>query len=108
MGVVGGQRNRYHQDIANTVADLAAFLKPRLVVLDGIRVLAANGPVGGSLADVRRKDVVVAGTDQVAIDAFGASLLSLRPEQIPYIAEAARRGLGTANYAGLAPKEQSL
>lgn len=108
MGAVGGQRNRYHQDIANTVADLAAFLKPRLVVLDGIRVLAANGPVGGNLADVKRKDVVAAGTDQVAVDAFGASLLGLRPEQVVYIAEAARRGLGTANYTALGPKEQSI
>lgn len=108
MGVVGGQRNRYHQDIGNTVADLATFLKPRLVVLDGIRVLASNGPVGGNLADVKRKDVVAAGTDQVAVDAFGASLLGLRPEQVVYIAEAARRGLGTANYAALGPKEQSI
>jgi len=108
MGVVGGQRNRYHQDIGNTVADLAAFLKPRLVVMDGIRVLAANGPVGGNLADVKRHDVVAAGTDQVAVDAFGASLLGLRPEQVVYIAEAARRGLGTANYAALGPKEQSI
>ncbi len=108
MGVVGGQRNRYHQDIGNTVADLAAFLKPRLVVLDGIRVLASNGPVGGNLADVKRKDVVAAGIDQVAVDAFGASLLGLRPEQVAYIAEAARRGLGTANYAALGPREQSI
>jgi len=108
MGVVGGQRNRYHQDIGNTVADLAAFLKPRLVVLDAIRVLAANGPVGGNLADVKRKDVVAAGTDQVAVDAFGASLLGLRPEQVIYIAEAARRGLGTSNYSALAPNEQSI
>ena len=29
MGVAGGDRNRFHQDIANTLADLAAFLKPR-------------------------------------------------------------------------------
>jgi uncharacterized protein (DUF362 family) len=108
MGVIGGQRNRYHQDIGNTVADLAAFLKPKLVVLDGIRVLAANGPVGGSLADVKRKDVVAAGTDQVAIDAFGASLLGLRPEQVVYVAEAAKRGLGTLNYSSLAPKDQTI
>jgi len=108
MGVVGGQRNRYHQDIGNTVADLAAFLKPRLVVLDGIRVLAANGPVGGNLADVKRKDVVVAGTDQVAVDAFGASLLGLRPEQVAYITEAARRGLGASNYTTLRPIEQTI
>ena len=46
MGVAGGARNRFHQDIANTVADLAGFIKPQLVVLDAVRVLAANGPDG--------------------------------------------------------------
>jgi len=108
MGVAGGQRNRFHQDIANTVTDLAAFLKPKLVVLDAIRVLKANGPVGGNLADVARKDVVAAGTDQVAIDAFGATLLGLRPEQVNYVAEAARRGLGTMDYQALRPEDQSI
>jgi uncharacterized protein (DUF362 family) len=108
MGAIGGQRSRYHQDIGNTVADLAAFLKPRLVVLDAVRVLAANGPVGGNLADVKRKDIVAAGTDQVAIDAFGAGLLGLRPEQVVYVAEAAKRGLGTLDYSSLAPEDQTI
>ena len=70
MGVIGGPRNRLHQDLGGTLVDLAAFLKPRLVVLDAIRVLTANGPVGGNLADVKRKDTVVAGVDQVAVDAW--------------------------------------
>jgi uncharacterized protein (DUF362 family) len=108
MGIIGGMRNRYHQDIGATVADLAVFLKPKLVVMDGIRVLAANGPVGGNLADVRRKDVVAAGTDQVAIDAFGASLLGVRPEQVQYVVEAARRGLGTIDYKSVSPREQTI
>src|ERR1019366_3837818 len=43
MGVTGGARNRFHQDIDNTLVDLAVFLKPQLTVLDAIRVLTANG-----------------------------------------------------------------
>jgi uncharacterized protein (DUF362 family) len=108
MGVAGGQRNRYHQDLSNTLADLAAFLKPDLVVLDGIRVLTANGPTGGNLADVKRQDVVAAGVDQVAIDAFGAILLGRKPEQIGYIAEAAARGLGVMDYTRLVSKEITI
>lgn len=108
MGAIGGQRNRYHQDIGGTVADLAAFLKPKLIVMDAIRVLANNGPVGGNLADVKRKDIVAAGTDQVAIDSFGASLLGLKPEQVQYIAEAARRGLGAIDYKSVSPREQTI
>lgn len=103
MGVAGGERNRFHQNLSSTVVDLAAFLRPTLVVLDGVRVLTANGPSGGNLADVQRKDTVVAGTDQVAVDAFGATLLGRTPQEIGYIVEAEARGLGTTNYESLKP-----
>lgn len=104
MGIVGGARNRMHQNIDDSIVDLAAFFKPQLVVLDAIRVLMANGPVGGNLADVARKDTVLAGTDQVAVDAFGATLLGRKPEEITHIVQAAKRGLGTINYQSLAPR----
>ncbi len=104
MGIVGGERNRFHQDLNNTVADLASFVKPTLVVMDAIRVLVANGPVGGNLADVQRRDIVAAGTDQVAIDSFGASLLGLKPQEIGYIVEASNRKLGTMQYESLKPR----
>jgi uncharacterized protein (DUF362 family) len=105
MGVIGGPRNRLHQDLGGTLVDLAAFLKPRLVVLDAIRVLTANGPVGGNLADVKRKDTLVAGVDQVAVDALGATLLGYKPASIGYIAQGDVRGLGTINFNSLAPKQ---
>ncbi len=105
MGVIGGARNRLHQDLGGTVADLAAFLKPRLVVLDAIRVLTANGPVGGNLADVKRKDTLVAGVDQVAVDAVGATLLGYKPESIVYIVQGNARGLGTMDFKSLLPRQ---
>ena len=104
MGVIGGARNRLHQDLGGTLVDLAAFLKPRLVVLDAIRVLTANGPVGGNLADVKRKDTLVAGVDQVAVDAVGATLLGYKPESIGYIAQGNARGLGAIDFSSLSPK----
>ena len=108
MGVIGGARNRLHQDLGGAVADLAAFLKPRLVVLDAIRVLTANGPVGGNLADVKRKDTLVAGIDQVAVDAAGATLLGYKPDSIVYIVKANARGLGTLDFKSLSPKQVEI
>ena len=105
MGVIGGARNRLHQDLGGTLVDLAAFLKPRLVVLDAIRVLTANGPVGGNLADVKRKDTLVAGVDQVAVDAAGATLLGYKPDSIGYIVQGNARGLGTIDFKSLSPKQ---
>jgi len=103
MGVCGGSRNRFHQDLTNVLPDLAVFVKPKLTIMDGIRVLPVNGPVGGNLEDVKRKDTIVAGVDQVAIDAFGATLLDMEPKKIAHIVEAANRGLGTMDVASLSP-----
>ena len=103
MGIAGGQRNRFHQDISNTLVDLATFVRPTLVVMDAIRVLTANGPIGGNLADVKRKDTVAAGTDQVAIDAFGATLLGCNPQEIGYIVEGNARRLGAIDFESLKP-----
>jgi len=108
MGVAGGERSRFHQDLSNSVADLAAFIRPALVVMDGIRVLTANGPVGGNLADVERRDTVVVGVDQVAVDSFGATLLGLKPQDIGYIVEASNRRLGTMAFESLQPRRIEL
>ena len=108
MGIAGGERSRFHQDLSNSVADLAAFVRPVLVVVDGIRVLTANGPVGGNLADVRRADTVAASVDQVAADAFGATLLGLKGQDIGYIVEASNRRLGTSDFESLQPRRITL
>ncbi len=108
MGIAGGERSRFHQDLNNSLADLAAAVRPALVVMDGIRVLTANGPVGGNLADVQRRDTVAAGVDQVAVDAFGATLLGLKAQDIGYIVEAGNRRLGTMAFESLQPKRIEL
>jgi uncharacterized protein (DUF362 family) len=96
-GLMGGARNRFHQVIHDAVADLAAFITPTLVVLDGTRLLVRNGPTGGAAADVAPGNVVALGTDQVAVDAFGAGLLGLRPADIGYIGKAEALGLGVSD-----------
>jgi len=108
MGVAGGERNRFHQDLSNTLVDLATFIRPTLVVMDAVRVLTANGPTGGNLADVQRRDTVAAGTDQVAIDAFGATLLGLKPHDIGYIVEGSARKLGTMAFESLMPRRVEI
>jgi uncharacterized protein (DUF362 family) len=96
-GLLGGARNRLHQALDEVIVDLAHFIRPTLVVLDGSRILFRNGPTGGSPSDVRPGHVIAAGTDQVALDSFGARLLGFAPADIEYIQLAARHGLGTAN-----------
>jgi len=94
FGLLGGRRNRLHQDIDMTIADLATLVRPTLVILDATRVLFRNGPTGGSPADVREAGIIAVAVDPVALDAYGASLLDRKPDELPFLIEAERRGLG--------------
>jgi uncharacterized protein (DUF362 family) len=108
-GILGGQRNRLHQQIHQSLVDLANFMLPTLTILDCYRVLLRNGPTGGNLEDVALKKTVVAGTDPVALDAWAAKAYwNLDPEHMPYLGMAARRGLGTVDFDTLTVKTSLL
>ncbi len=104
-GILGGERNRLHQQIHQSLVDLANFMLPTLTVLDCYRILLRNGPTGGNLEDVATKKTLVAGTDPVAIDAYVAKAYwNLDSAEMPYLAMAAARGLGVVEFERLAVK----
>ena len=97
-GLLGGRRNQFHQRIHGIISDFPHMIKPTLVVLDATRVLMRNGPTGGSLGDVAPGNTLVVGTDMVAVDTFGYTLLGRDPAQLDYLHRAAARGLGTTRW----------
>jgi len=101
MGVMGGWRGRIHQRIHESLVDVSLFIKPSLIVLDAVRILTNNGPQGGDLSDVKRLDTVIAGTDQVAVDAYGATLFGMKGTEIGFIRLGHEAGLGTMDLAKL-------
>jgi len=108
-GILGGERNRLHQQIHQSLVDLANFMLPTLTLMDCYRVLLRNGPTGGNLEDVALNKTIVAGTDPVAIDAYVAKAYwDLDAERLPYLQMAAARGLGTVDFASLALKASQL
>jgi uncharacterized protein (DUF362 family) len=107
-GMLGGRRNQLHQNIDVSVVDLATFIRPTLTILDAYRILVSNGPQGGNINDVRLMKTIAAGIDPVAIDAFGATLLGLRMEQLPYLAIAQKRGLGRMDFEKMNVKNIKL
>jgi uncharacterized protein (DUF362 family) len=108
-GILGGQRNRLHQQIHQSLADLASFMLPTLTIMDCYRILLRNGPTGGNLEDVALKKTIVAGTDPVALDAYVAKAYwNLDAVQLPYLQMAANRGLGTIEFEKLAIKISQL
>ncbi|HTS18812.1 MAG TPA: DUF362 domain-containing protein [Verrucomicrobiae bacterium] len=102
-GLMGGRRNIFHQDIHNIIKELAMLVTPTLVVLDGTITMMSNGPTGGSLDDLKQTNTMIVSTDQVAADAFGATLLGKTAADLPYIAKAATAGRGTPDYESLKP-----
>lgn len=94
-GFLGGNRGRLHQRIHEAIADLAVAFRPTLTVVDATRVMVRGGPQGGRLDDVVPVGAIAAGTDPVALDAWGAGLLGLDPRDIGHIVLAQGRGLGT-------------
>jgi uncharacterized protein (DUF362 family) len=108
-GILGGQRNRLHQQIHQSLVDLANFMLPTLTMMDCYRILVRNGPTGGNLEDVQLKKTMVAGTDPVAIDAYVAKAYwNLDPAHLPYLQMAADRGLGTVDFEKLQVKVSQL
>ena len=104
MGVIDNRRP-FHQALPDCLADLTRFMKPRICVLDAVRILTAHGPRGGSLDDVQLKTTVAAGTDIVALDAFGAEVLGRKPQDIGTIVKGQEVGLGKIDYRSLALRE---
>ncbi len=103
-GLLGGRRNIFHQDIQTIITELAMMIRPTLVILDGTTTMMTNGPTGGSLEDLKNTNTMIAGTDQVAVDACGAALLGRSINDLPFIGMAEAAGLGTADFSSLNPE----
>lgn len=104
-GLIGGDRNRLHQRIHESIADLAGFAKPTLTVLDAYRVLMRSGPTGGSVDDVEQKNTVIASVDPVAVDAYAAKAWwNLDVPRLRFLRIAEARGVGRADFAALRTK----
>jgi uncharacterized protein (DUF362 family) len=100
-GLLGGRRNRLHQELDASIADLATFLRPTLTVVDATRVLMRNGPQGGNIDDARDVHQVVASVDQVAADAYACTLIGEKPEHIGYLKLGQAHGIGTMDWQRL-------
>jgi uncharacterized protein (DUF362 family) len=104
-GLLGGRRNVFHQQIHRIIAELALMIKPTLVILDGTQAMMHNGPTGGALEDLKATQTVIAGTDPVAVDALGATLLGKTVRELPHLTMAQEAGAGTVDYQSLNPVE---
>ena len=108
IGAVGGRRSALHQDIHQTIVDLAQFFKPTLTLIDATRIMISNGPSGGRESDAVEKNRLILSNDPVAADAKAAGLFDMRPEQIGFIRLGQSQGLGVYDLEQLDQKQVTL
>jgi uncharacterized protein (DUF362 family) len=89
--------------LAQCIADLNLVRKPDLTVADASEFITANGP--GGPGPLKKLDIIIAGTDPVAIDAFGANCLDMSPEDIMTVQHAFDLGIGQMDLAKLSVVE---
>ncbi len=85
------------------VAEINLAYSPSLILIDGTKVFTDGGPATGTM---KRADIILAGTDRIAVDAVGVAILrdlGAKPEimktpifQQEQISRAVELGLGVA------------
>jgi uncharacterized protein (DUF362 family) len=108
IGGVGGRRNALHQDIHQSIVDLARFFKPTVTLIDAIRIMVANGPSGGSEADVAVMNRLILSNDPVAADVKAAGLFDIAPTSVGYMVLAEKQGLGSLDMSAVTLKKVIL
>lgn len=86
------EKKRSHaESVEKAIVDLCSFLKPALVVVDGLIGAEGMGPTGG---DPVKMDLIIAGTNALATDIVAASVMGFRMEQVKFLKYAVESGLG--------------
>jgi len=92
MGALAS-KGTMHVGLSENIADLVSLLKPRLSVVDGM--IAGEGhETSGNPVEM---NLVIAGTDPVAVDAVGSAVMGIRPSNVKHLVLAEKKGLGTCN-----------
>ena len=76
--------------VASAIVDMVRANKLGLVVIDGSSAMEGAGPVSGTLVPM---ETIVAGTNPLATDMVGASLMGFEPSEIPTFTWATKAGL---------------
>lgn len=101
IGITDQRRKLFHANLDDSIASLAALMRPTLTLVDATRILMRNGPRGGNLDDVRSTNALALSTDPVAVDCWATELLEARLDDVKYLKLAADRKLGQMDYRSM-------
>jgi len=93
MGALASKGSMHRGSLSENIVDLASVLRPSVAVVDGI--IAGEGHE--SSGNPVKMNLVIAGTDPVAVDAVGAAVMGIPPTDVKHLVLAEKRGLGTCS-----------
>ncbi|RPJ41060.1 MAG: DUF362 domain-containing protein [Deltaproteobacteria bacterium] len=89
------EKKRFHYlNLNQAVAELNQVLKPNLIVIDGTIAMEGDGPVAGTPVEL---NLIMAGTDAVAVDTIAARIMDIDPEEVAPLAWAKKMGFGVGD-----------
>lgn len=91
MGALASKGSMHTGSLSENIVDLASILRPSVSVVDGIIAGEGHETSGNPV----KMDLVIAGTDPVAVDAVGAVVMGISPTDIKHLLLAEKQGLGT-------------
>jgi len=81
-----------HNRLSQKIVDLVSIVKPSVAIIDGIIAGEGHETSGNPI----EMNLVIAGTDPVAVDAVGAAVMSIPPRNVKHLSLAEEAGLGTS------------
>jgi len=98
MGAVEDRRFWHRNNLHQCIADFSTFIKPAWTIIDATRIMMDKGPQGPAKT-LKTPDLLVVSKDQVAADAYAATLFHDDPRTVKYLALAEEMGMGVINAA---------
>jgi len=93
MGALASKGSMHTGSLSKNIVDLASILRPSISVIDGMIAGEGHETSGNPV----KMNLVIAGTDPVAVDAVGAAVMGISPTDVKHLLLAEKQGLGTCN-----------
>ncbi len=89
------EKKRFHYlGLNKAFTELNAVLKPHLNVVDGLIAMEGDGPIAGTSVGL---NLLLAGTDSVAVDTIAARIMGIDPTEVLSLCLAQGMGLGVGD-----------
>ena len=98
MGAVEDRGFWHRNNLHQCIADFSGFLKPTWTLVDATRCMMDSGPQGPA-RKLTTPNLLILSRDQVAADAYAATLFFDSPLKVGYLKLAGEQGIGIADLA---------